>query len=103
MIERKRESAGRMTRKRANETEEEMIERKRENAGRMTRKRVNKTEERIIERKRVNNQRMSAKRNESSMDVVMKLSFPGQSWSSLCLYSLPSINVQRRCSKSESI
>ena len=49
-----------------------MIERKRGNTGRMTRKRANETEEKIIERKRVNNQRMSAKRNESNMDVVMK-------------------------------
>ena len=51
MIKRKRENTGRMTRKRANETEKNIIERKKENAGRMTRKRANETEENIIEGK----------------------------------------------------
>ena len=48
-----------MTRKRANETEEEMIKRKREYSGRMTRKRANETEEEMIKRKREYSGRMT--------------------------------------------
>ena len=50
-----------MTRKRANETEEETMDRKGENTARMKRRRVNETQEETIKRKRLDNQRISTK------------------------------------------
>ena len=61
-----------MTRKRANETQEETMDRKGENTARMKRRRVNETQEETIKRKRLDNQRISTKRNESNIDIVMK-------------------------------
>ena len=65
-MQRKTENTTRMTRKRANESQQETIERKRENTARMRRKRANESQAESIKRDLA---RISAKRN---IDTAIK-------------------------------